>query len=184
MRALVSSTAVSVLLLSLAAVTSSLQSKETSDQLLVYEDQCNYTGPYYKCGDKCLFHSSQCDCGGTTLAYKLVPTRHCCPDASCTKTGSAGDVTCKGGKVLNINTTCHGKCYADINSSKYLDYLQSRYTCPGGNDECLTVSTMCQGWCSAEICNNKTLRCDKIYKRYTKIGIASLKRSEVIEEHS
>ena len=153
MRALASSTAVSVLLLSLAAVTSSLQS---GDQPVVYKDQCKYGYYYYKCGDKCLYSwNSQCDCGGHTLSYERSPTHHCCSDTLCTKTGS--DVTCKGGEVLHINTPCHGKCYADISSSKYLDYLQSRYTCPGGNDECLTMSTMCQGQCSAEICTNKTL---------------------------
>ena len=90
------------------------------------------------------------------------------------------------GEVLDINTPCHGKCYADISSSQYLYYYKSRYTCPGENDECLTVSTMCQGWCSAKICNNKTLRCDEIYTPKgdkTEIKIASLNRSEVIEEH-
>ena len=184
MRSLAYSAAVMVLLFSLAAVTSS---PESGNQPVIYEDQCNYTGPYYKCGDKCLFHSSQCDCGGTTLAYKLVPTRHCCPDASCTKTGSAGDVTCKGGKVLNINTTCHGKCYADISNSEYVDYDKSRYNCQGGNNQCLTVSTMCQGLCSAQICTKETLRCDEIYTPNTtdtQIWIASLNKSDVIKEHS
>ena len=178
MRALASSSSVSVLLLSLAAVTSSPQS---GDQPVVYEDQCDlrYTG-YYKCGDKCLSISSQCDCGGDTLRFEAVPTCHCCTAAPCTQTGyrGEGNVTCKAGEVLDINTPCHGKCYADISDSKYLDYYQSRYTCPGGNDECLTMSTMCQGWCSAEICTNKTLRCDEIYQFNEGIKIASLNRSE------
>ena len=180
MRALASSTAVSVLLLSLAAVTSSPQS---GDQPVVYEDQCDYTGPYYKCGDKCLFHSSECDCGGTPLHYKLVPTHHCCPSYPCTQTRSLGDVTCKG-TVIHINTTCNGMCYADVRDSKYLDYDKSRYSCQEGNNECLTVSTMCQGRCSAEICSNKTLRCDEIYTpNNTKIiKMGSLNRSEVIEK--
>ena len=181
MRALASSTAVSVLLLSLAAVTSSPQ----SDQPVEYEDQCSYSYAYNKCGDKCLDSDSVCDCGGHTLSYERSPTRHCCSDAPCTRTDSnSGNVKCEAGEVLDINTSCHGKCYADISNSKWLDYLQSRYSCPGSNDECLTVSTMCQGRCSAEICTNKTLRCDEIYKYDEKIKIASLNRSEVIEEHS
>ena len=183
MRSLASS-AVSVLLLSLAAVTSS---PKAGDQPEVYEDQCDYTGPSYKCGDKCLCHSSKCDCGGTTLAYELVPTHHCCPDAPCTQTESEGDVSCKGGEVLPINTTCHGKCYADISNSKYLDYDKSRYNCQGEKNECLTVSSMCQGLCSAQICNKKTLRCDEIYTpniTNTKIWIASLNKSDVIKEHA
>ena len=185
MRALASSTAVSVLLLSLAVVTSSPQ----SDQPVVYEDQCDYTGPYYRCGDKCLHHYSQCDCGGNSLRYKLVPTRQCCPAATCTQTESLGNVTCKGGAVLainaNANATCNGLCYADIRDSKYLDYDKSRYSCREGNHECLTVSPICQGRCNAEICNNKTLRCDEIYTPdNTKIiQMGSLNRSEVIEEH-
>ena len=154
MRALASSTAVSVLLLSLAAVTSSPQS---GDQPVVYEDQCDYThGNYYKCGDKCLRWYSQCECGRSILGYEKIPTHHCCPDLSCTQTGDEEDVTCEGGEVLDINTPCNGKCYADISSSKYLHYYQSQYTCQGGKDKCLTIASMCQGQgqCSSEICNN------------------------------
>ena len=182
MRLLVSSTAVSVLLLSLAAVTSSPQS---GDQPVVYEDQCQYGGYYYKCGDKCLHVWSECDCGGDILSYEEVPTHHCCSAAPCTQTEPYKNVTCEAGEVLNINIPCHGKCYADISTNKWLDYYLSRYSCPGGN-ECLKVSTMCQGLCSAEICTNKTLRCDEIdtHDRTEIIKIASLNRSEVIEEHS
>ena len=88
MRALASSTAVSVLLLSLAAVTSSPQPE---DQPVVYEDQCKYIGSY-KCGDKCLNWLSKCDCGGHTLSYEESPTHHCCSAAPCSQTEIYGDV--------------------------------------------------------------------------------------------
>merc|ERR1711911_522186 len=47
------------------------------------------------------------------------------------------------------------------------------------------MATMCQGQgrCSAENCTNNTLRCDEMYTG-EEIKIASLNRSEVIEEHS
>ena len=118
MRALSSSTAVSVLLLSLAAVTSSPQS---GDQPGVYEDQCEYKRGDYKCGDKCLYGWYECDCGGHILSYEQVPTLHCCSAAPCTQTGSDGDVKCNAGEVLDINTPCHGKCYADIAAASILN---------------------------------------------------------------
>ena len=154
MRALASSTAVAVLLLSLAAV--------SGDDPVVYEDECNYEETnYYKCGDKCLKWNSLCNCGGDTLVIERSPTHHCCPDAPCTQSVSGGDVTCEGGKVLYIDTPCQGVCYADIEKSKWLNLYRSRYTCRGRHTECLKVTNMCQGLCNAETCN-KTLRCDEI----------------------
>ena len=181
MRALSSSVPVCVLLLSVAAVTSSPQS---GDSPVVYEDNCDYSGPYFKCGSECLDDEKQCNCSGTILGYEESPTSHCCSD-NC-EVNSDESVTCDRGEVLDINTPCHGTCYADFINSKYLNYYQSRYTCDGG-DECLTMSSMCQGQCSAEICS-ETLRCEEIdsYGIIVKIEIerASLNRSEVIEEHS
>ena len=168
-----------------------------------YEDQCDIRGgEYYKCGDSCLAAKYKCDCGGTTLSFETSPTRHCCPVAPCSQRSSWsqtsgiyywGDVTCDGGVVLDIKTPCHGQCYADISNSLYLDYYQSRYLCEGRKDECLTVSSRCQGWCSSEICRNQTLRCgynqwlqpvDQFEENGITISPASLKRSEIIEEHS
>ena len=168
-----------------------------------YEDQCDIRGgEYYKCGDSCLAAKYKCDCGGTTLSFEPSPTRHCCPVAPCSQRRSWtqtsgiyywGDVTCDGGVVLDIKTPCHGQCYADISNSLYLDYYQSRYLCEGRKDECLTVSSRCQGWCSSEICRNQTLRCgynqwlqpvDQFEENGITISPASLKRSEIIEEHS
>ena len=177
-----------VLLLSLATVTPSPQSGDHP-----VEDECNYSKDYnYKCGDKCLSSSSSCLCGDVILGYEENPTRHCCPDAPCThnkrwlKAGDATDVFCEGGKVLDINTPCQGVCYADFEKSKYLDLYKSRFACEEEN-ECLKVTTMCQGQCSAKICRNETLRCDQIGSpralHFTKER-ASLKRSEVIKEHS
>ena len=182
MRALSSSVPVCVLLLSVAAVTSSPQS---GDSPVVYEDNCDYSYEYrsafFKCGSECLFEANQCNCSGTILGYEDYPTSHCCSD-NCTR-NSDGSVTCDRGEVLDINTPCHGTCYADFINSEYLNYYKSRYTCEGG-EECITMSSMCQGQCSAEICRNETLRCDEIYLYGFKIKRASLKRSEVIEEHS
>ena len=126
------------------------------------------------------------------MTYERYITSYCCSEAPCEK-NSDGSVTCDGGEVLNINTPCHGSsfhsvpgtCYADVSTSKYLDYWKSRYTCEG-KEECLTMSNMCQGLCSAEVCRNETLRCEEIeIPSGTKtIERASLKRSAVIEEHS
>ena len=140
MRALSSSVPVCVLLLSVAAVTSSPQS---GDSPVVYEDDCYYrlqaTG-YFKCGSECLYWTKQCNCSGTILGYEASPTSHCCSD-NCTR--NSDGMTCDRGEVLDINTPCHGTCYADFINSKYPYYYASRYTCDGG-EECLTMSSMCQ----------------------------------------
>ena len=158
MRALASSVPVCVLLLSVAAVTSSPRS---GDSPVVYEDDCDYGGlSYFKCGSECLSRGYRCNCSGTILGWERYPTSHCCSD-NCAL-NSDESVTCDRGEVLKINTPCHGTCYGDFINSEYLSYYTSQYTCDGG-DECLTMSSMCQGQCSAEICRNETLRCDEIY---------------------
>ena len=110
---------------------------------------------------------------------EVSPTIHCCSEAKC-RWNSDGSVTCDRGEVLDINTPCHGTCYADYRTSKYLNYDISQYTCEGG-DECLKMSSMCQGQCSAEICS-ETLRCEEIGSISAE-GVVNLVRSEVIEEH-
>ena len=178
MRALPSSVPVCVLLLSVAAVTSSPQSGDSPVDDCLYQIQ-------FKCGSECLYFDDMCNCGGTILSYEKFPTRYCCSNANCRWNSDRTNVTCDRGEVLDINTQCQGKCFGDYRTSEYLSYYKSRYTCEEG-DDCLTMSSMCQGWCSAEICN-ENLRCEDIYKfdgqDYYLESPNLMIQSEVIEEH-
>ena len=122
MRALAFSVPVCVLLLSVAAVTSSPQSgdspvddydyHQSGDSPVVYEDECSYRNynQFFKCGSECLSYLSLCNCSGTILAYEEYPTSHCCSDAQCSwNGGSVTIVTCDEGEVVDINSPCQGQ---------------------------------------------------------------------------
>ena len=162
-----------ILILTFHPVTCSPQSDDSPG--VVTEDDCDYTLSYHKCGDICVRREYPCYCGNTTLSWKRTPTRHCCSDVPCT--GGWYGASCPGGEVLDISKPCDGRCYADYETSKYLGYTITQYTCPG-HDECLSMKSFCRGWCSAHLCNAE-LRCEEMSYG---TELTSLK-SEVIEEH-
>ena len=134
------------------------------------EDVCDYTdirSGYWRCGDKCIIFNELCDCGGTTLSYEDFPRHHCCTSTSCTwnwdtLSWERKGVSCPEGRVLGISEPCEdGRCYADYNSSQYLNYYTSHYSCTGDQKDCLPIPHMCQGVSSCgdrQVCNEK-LRC-------------------------
>ena len=142
----------------------------TSSTASDYEDDCWYgTGRFFRCGDRCVWWTTTCSCGNTTLDFlKLSFSQYCCPQsAPCEQVGSG--VHCPDGKVLDISEQCEDKCYNDWRTSEVLDPLNSNFKCEKslGRDKkslCLPTAEMCQGLeiCGeVDICNKNDLRCPR-----------------------
>ena len=123
-------------------------------------DECYYpASTKWRCGDQCAKMSDLCECGNTTLRWEFSRSHHCCTSTSCTRKGRK--VTCPGGRVLDISAPCEdGRCYSDYNSTRYLSYFRSRFSC-SGQASCLPINAMCQGLGSCgdnHLCDDQ-LRC-------------------------
>ena len=136
----------------------------------LYNDTCNYPKKQWRCGDICLKMIDSCACGNVVILNGNVlnvneatdiPALYCCTPSGykCSKTEYGAE--CPRGELLKLNGTkpCHGHCYNDYLSSKYLSYSTAHYTCP---DKCIPWSDMCQGvsFCDGdeEVCGEE-LRC-------------------------
>ena len=136
-----------------------------------YNDTCDYPKEQWRCGDICLEWFDSCACGDVVILYNGnnineavdIPALYCCTLSGykCSKTEYGAEAECPRGELLKLNGTkpCHGHCYNDYLSSKYLSYNTAHYTCP---DKCIPWSDMCQGvsFCDGdeEVCGEE-LRC-------------------------
>ena len=130
-----------------------------------YIDYCDYRGNhYYQCGDICLryitspfngTYSDKCTCG----YEEILDFSYCCisPMDSCMENEKGAE--CPNGKMLEPYEMCHGRCYNDYMTSRYLG-VYTQFSCP---DKCVEWRDMCQGvsFCDGdqEVCG-EDLRCD------------------------